>query len=89
VDAAVADFPALPHVLQPFRGARAVQTAYLGDSALRPMTARPRLCPYYFVTGEEAGSGMRLGGVLATLVPPDKKRIHGMRDAIMVPCISA
>ncbi len=85
VDAAVADFPALPHVLQPFRPARTVRTAWLADGAVRDMTARPRLCPYYFVTGDEA----RLGGVLATLVPPDKKRIHGMRDAVMVPCVSA
>jgi hypothetical protein len=24
--------------------------------------------------------------VLATLCPKDKKRIHGMRDAVIVPC---
>ena len=28
---------------------------------------------------------MRLGGALATIVPADKKIVHGMRDAIMVP----
>ena len=44
---------------------------------------RVRLCPYYFVTGEDA---VELGGVLATLCPPDKKAIHGMPDAIMAPC---
>ena len=26
------------------------------------------------------------GGVLATICPPDKKIIHGMRDAILAPC---
>ena len=28
-----------------------------------------------------------LGGVMATLVPADKKIIHGMSEAIIVPCI--
>jgi len=39
------------------------------------------LCPYYFV--EEARVKMR--GALTTIVPADKKLIHGMRDGIMVP----
>jgi hypothetical protein len=28
---------------------------------------------------------VRLGGALATIVPADKKIVHGMRDAVMVP----
>jgi hypothetical protein len=28
----------------------------------------------------------KLAGVLATIVPADKKIIHGMRDGILVPC---
>ena len=28
----------------------------------------------------------RLGGILATLCSHDKKKIHGMSDAVMVPC---
>jgi len=28
-----------------------------------------------------------LGGCLATIVPADKKKIHGMRDGILVPCM--
>jgi hypothetical protein len=28
---------------------------------------------------------VKLGGALATIVPADKKLVHGMRDAIMVP----
>ena len=47
-----------------------------------PMSGRARLSPYYFVSGDRA----ELRGVLATVCPPDKKVIHGMRDAIMVPC---
>ena len=46
------------------------------------MISRARLTPYYFVTGESA----QLGGVLATLCPQDKKKIHGMVDAILAPC---
>ena len=46
------------------------------------MTSRVRLTPYYFVVGETT----QLGGILATLCPNDKKKIHGMVDAIMVPC---
>ncbi|ACB77511.1 hypothetical protein [Opitutus terrae] len=42
---------------------------------------RLRLCPYYFVVGGEA----RLSGALATFCPPDKKIIHGMQDAALLP----
>jgi hypothetical protein len=28
------------------------------------------------------------GGVLATICPADKKIIHGMKDAILVPCVA-
>ena len=45
------------------------------------MRGRVRLCPYYFVTGGDT----KLGGILATIVPADKKLIHGMRDSILVP----
>ncbi len=47
-----------------------------------PMQGRVRLCPYYFVRGGAA----RLSGVLATICPADKKIIHGMRDAALLPC---
>jgi len=42
---------------------------------------RLRLCPYYFVVNGEA----RLSGALATFCPPDKKIIHGMQDAALLP----
>ena len=42
---------------------------------------RLRLCPYYLVTGEK----VELQGALATLCPMDKKLIHGMQDAVLVP----
>jgi hypothetical protein len=43
---------------------------------------RLRLCPYYFVLEGRA----RLSGALATFCPPDKKIIHGMSDAALLPC---
>jgi len=43
---------------------------------------RVRLCPYYFVVDGQA----RLSGALATFCPPDKKIIHGMQDAALLPC---
>ncbi|MDB6119765.1 MAG: hypothetical protein JWO08_3546, partial [Verrucomicrobiaceae bacterium] len=49
------------------------------------MQSRVRLCPYYFVP---AGTDdTQLGGVLATVCPSDKKILHGMRDAMMLPCV--
>jgi hypothetical protein len=50
------------------------------------MEGRVRLCPYYFVSGEGKTEQVKLGGVLATIVPADKKIIHGMSDAIITPC---
>ena len=46
------------------------------------LKGRVRLCPYYFVRSE---TEIKLGGALATIVPADKKILHGMRDGIMVP----
>ena len=43
---------------------------------------RLRLCPYYFVVAGQP----RLSGALATFCPPDKKIIHGMTDAALLPC---
>jgi hypothetical protein len=45
------------------------------------LNGRARVCPYYFVVNDRVS----LGGVLVTLVPADKKLIHGMRDAILSP----
>jgi hypothetical protein len=45
------------------------------------MKGRVRLCPYYFVENDR----VKLRGALATIVPADKKFLHGMLDAILVP----
>ena len=86
VDAALAGFETNPWVLQEFKRGRLVEHPYWDDASgsVQTMTGRVRLCPYYFVDGKK----VRLGGVLATIVPADKKVIHGMRDGVLVPVIS-
>lgn len=50
-----------------------------GDVAVDDV--RLRLCPYYFASGER----VILAGGLATFCPSDKKIIHGMSSAVLVP----
>lgn len=84
LDAALASFPTTPYVLQEFHKGRQFDLSYDDQQAndVVPMAGRARLSPYYFVTGDRA----ELAGILATVCPLDKKVIHGMRDAIMIPC---
>ena len=81
---ALASFPTTPYLLQEFHKGRLFDMDYMeeGTSRLTHMTGRARLSPYYFVTGEK----VELAGILATVCPADKKILHGMKDAIMVPC---
>lgn len=88
VDKALAAWGRSPFVLQRYHKPRVVESAYFdfGSSQLVPMPGRVRLCPYYFVSGENDSARAQLGGVLATICPADKKIIHGMKDAILAPC---
>ncbi|MFO1447712.1 MAG: hypothetical protein U1F61_06105 [Opitutaceae bacterium] len=85
VDIALADAPHNLHVLQEYRKPRRVQhPLYAQESphSVRDAFGRLRLCPYYFVIDSKP----RLSGALATFCPPDKKIIHGMQDAALLPC---
>ena len=74
-----------PWILQEFReGRRITHPVFRDDGSVEMMQARARLCPYFFT--DDAGT-TRFGGCLATLVPADKKKIHGMSDGILVPCV--
>jgi hypothetical protein len=88
VDRAVASFHESPFVLQRYHkpGLADAQWFNFEKQQLVPMKGRVRLCPYYFVTGDAEAARANLGGVLATICPPDKKIIHGMTDAIFAPC---
>lgn len=87
VEQALALAPTNLHVLQEYRKPRRVEhVVYARPDASsapepRPHSGRLRLCPYYFVIGGKA----RLSGALATFCPPDKKIIHGMEDAALLP----
>ena len=85
---AVASFPTSPFVLQRYHKPALVDAPWFDfeRGAVVPMKGRARLCPYYFVTGEGDAMRARLGGVLATICPADKKIIHGMREAVFAPC---
>ncbi len=89
VEEAQESFPESPWVLQEFHAAKVVEHPYFDRETgeVRTMQGRVRLCPYYFVPGD--GSAVRLGGVLATIVPADKKILHGMSDSILVPAREA
>ena len=72
------------HVLQEYRKPRRIRHPLYDQAtppAVRETDGRLRLCPYYFVVDGQA----RLSGALATFCPPDKKIIHGMQDAALLP----
>lgn len=71
------------HVLQRFqKPIRAKHPLFDESGETHERQGRVRLCPYYFAVEGES----RLSGILATFCPPDKKIIHGMQDAALVPC---
>ena len=85
VQHALADWPHHPWLLMRFAHTQLVEHPYYHPDTgeVLTMRGRVRLCPYYFVAGGKA----KLGGALATIVPADKKIVHGMRDAILVPAV--
>jgi hypothetical protein len=94
VERAIGLAPANLHVLQEYKKPRRIEhrvydrgpaNASIKASATVEALAkagRLRLCPYYFVIDGKA----KLSGALATFCPPDKKIIHGMQDAALLPC---
>jgi hypothetical protein len=88
IENALASYDRTPWILQRFHKGKLVRQTYLDRESdeVREYDGRVRLCPYYFVTGEES---VRLGGVLATIAPADKRLIHGMNDAVMTSSVRA
>ncbi len=83
IDRALERFATNPMLLQRFHKGRLVDHPYLNPASgeIEIMRGRVRLCPYYFLDGGKA----HLRGVLATVCPADKKLLHGMKDAVIVP----
>ena len=84
IDRAIKSFVNTPHILQEFHTGRRVTLPYYDheNETIHRMAGRARLCPYYFVCEND----VRLGGTMATVCSLDKKLIHGMKDAIIIPC---
>ena len=73
------------HILQTYEKPKRLRhSVYQDDGSMYSMEGRMRLCPYYFVN--ESAKVAKLQGILATLCPADKKIIHGMKDAALLPC---
>ncbi len=83
IEGALTNFESQPTIMQRFHKGKLFDHRYWeAESAeLKTMKGRVRLCPYFFVEENK----VKLRGALATIVPADKKLLHGMRDAIMVP----
>jgi hypothetical protein len=83
IEEALANFGTSPRIMQRFHKARLIDHRYWDNETgeVKTMHGRVRLCPYFFV---EQGK-VTLRGSLATIVPADKKLLHGMRDAILAP----
>jgi hypothetical protein len=76
-----------PWILQEFREARVItHPVFRADGSVEMMRGRVRLCPYFFT---DDAAITTFGGCLATIVPADKKKIHGMSDGVLVPCVIA
>ena len=83
IEEALATFQTTPRVMQRFHKARLLDHPYWDNDTgeVKTMRGRVRLCPYYFVENAK----VKLSGALATIVPADKKLLHGMSDAILAP----
>ncbi len=81
LDEAQRDYEKTPRILQRFHKGKRVRQSYYDTARdeVRTFDGRVRLCPYYFVVGDE----VRLGGILSTIAPADKRLIHGMADAVL------
>jgi len=86
IDKAIGQFGKSPWIMQEYHAGRVVKHPYFDAETgeKKVMEGRVRLCPYYFVDSKGRTS---FGGALATIVPSDKKKIHGMKDGILVPCV--
>jgi hypothetical protein len=83
IDRAIALENSSFYVLQDYKKPkRLTHPVYSEDGSLHEMSGRVRLCPYYFIIDGKA----ELHGLLSTFCPADKKIIHGMKDAALIPC---
>jgi hypothetical protein len=77
-------FETSPHVLQMFHNGATFSASHydFGRDEMATFKGRVRLQPYFFVIDDEPV----LSGIQATVCPADKKVLHGMVDAVVLPC---
>ena len=82
-------FESNPYVLQKFHKAARLEARYYDffEDRVRTMHGRVLLRPYYYVADDDPARQVpKLAGVQAIVCPADKKVLHGMTDAVLVPC---
>ena len=85
IDHALGQANEQPWLMQEFKEGKIVEhPVYRDDGTIEMMKGRVRLCPYYFTDDD---GQTEFAGCLATLVPADKKKIHGMSDGVLMPCV--
>ena len=72
------------HIVQAYHKPSRLKHPIYRAGKVETMDCRVRLCPYYFKNPNS--DQIQLQGILATLCPADKKIIHGMKDAALIPC---
>lgn len=84
IETALDRFDTNPHILQIFHNGATFPVEHydFNTGSMKRFRGRVRLQPYYFVVDDEPV----LSGVQATVCPPDKKLLHGMVDAVVLPC---
>ena len=87
INEATESFSTQPRMMQQYHAGKIIEHPYFdpetGEEKI--MQGRARLCPYFFT---DNNGKTTFGGCLATIVPADKKKIHGMKDGILVPCVT-
>lgn len=86
LSAATSAINSQPRMMQQYHAGKIIEHPYFDPETgeVKTMRGRARLCPYFFT--DDSGK-TSFGGCLATIVPADKKKIHGMKDGILVPCM--
>lgn len=79
---ALMSFDQNPYIIQEYKKPKQIEhPLYRNDGTLSQESVRARICPYYSVKGSDS----QVIGILSTLCPADKKIIHGMSDAALLP----
>jgi hypothetical protein len=83
INHALETFESSPTIMQRFHKGGLFEHRYWDPASkeLKTMKGRVRLCPYFFVEPDR----VQLRGALATIAPANKKFVHGMSDAVLVP----